>query len=392
MKSIYKIYLQEPIAIEDFWPVDAFGGKLVPLERENLVIGFQISFTGQPVEYAPQFMVGSNRIHNLNTENDPLRGRVQAFFENSFSYLQCYFDIRPKIKEIESFYEPENDDEKKRINVNNLKFNTNNAIPLPLNYSLLTRAFFAGEVDDAPQFDAALVAAARDAMKQERYIDSFRYSFLLIEATFGNGKFKNKDLVSALSSSMEFKKLVEFSLSSRLKPKINSNIKIEQMLSSSPSIDVICKLLVNERGKYFHGNRRRAGSWRANDQAEAETLALFALEIATGLAQRAAGRMFDDNLGSRHFESAVRSEAVMKLKIVYEYSEPGKSEIFSRTVIVNVPGNKFTSQLPTYVAKESLEIFDRVSPVGGIRKMTCYDESTGEKLYEFVTFLAVTMT
>src|SRR3546814_8743405 len=84
------------------------------------------------------------------------------------------------IREVYAEYIAEHEEEKNLIAIS--AFSTRHTKTPPLiPFDLVTRAIMAAESGGAPQFEATLASAARTSMLQGRYIDGFRYAFLLME-------------------------------------------------------------------------------------------------------------------------------------------------------------------------------------------------------------------
>ena len=69
---------------------------------------------------------------------------------------------------------------------------------------MITRAIMAADKYEGPRFEATLARSARKALGAQEFINSFRYSFLLIESLYGEGQFKKAGLQTALKGSQEF--------------------------------------------------------------------------------------------------------------------------------------------------------------------------------------------
>lgn len=100
---------------------------------------------------------------------------------------------------------------------------------------MLTRALMAAETSDGPRFQATLAKSARNALFSKVYIDSFRYSFLLIEAMFGEGQFKSAGLRAALKGNAAFIASVQAAVADLMPPKQAGNLDTEALLARKPS-------------------------------------------------------------------------------------------------------------------------------------------------------------
>ncbi len=350
MRIRYRVKLKEPILLEDHWPIPVLGGEFRVLSTENKAEAFEITFSNQSVELAPEINEhNGNGIKFEIIQREPLGSIVRSSLINALSYLKCLFDIDLS-KDIQAIYEPESDDEKGRIRVTELS--RSRAIPpLSVRYDLITRAIFAGESAAGPSFEATLLSAARDASVDERFIDSFRYSFLLMEFFYGGGKFRREDLKCAFKSNDEFVSMIIRATKVRIASKNNSNSDTEELLSGGPTADQVIDHIVDKRGVYFHGNLRRKDAWRPHKQQSAESLCYLALDIAMQIAFKASMPMFNEQHSERHLSYAVRAGAIMTYRVTYVYQQQGEN--FDRTAALDMkmPGTKPTLRTSNSVAK-----------------------------------------
>ena len=381
MRVRYLVQLKRPIRLEDHWPISIMGGDFRVISKDGKATSFEISFAGQSVDLAP--MVEQHEIGDVKltiTGRDTLLPFVEMQLEKAFTYLRCYFDIEALTREIDIEYTGETEEEEQQIEVKSWRV-TREERPLSMPFDLLTRAIMAAEAGQAPEFEATLLSAARTAMLQDRYIDSFRYSFLLIESLYGGGKFKMAQLKTALKGSADLKALVTTALIIRMAPKRPQNSDTEMLLSASPTTEVVIDHLVDKRGFYFHGNVKREDAWQSHEQQAAEMLALLSLEIAMQIAHAAAATMFVEIFSQRHIDDAKRAGATMKMNVSFRFREPEESFDRNGEMNISVPGTKATRKMAAYVAKNFLERFENVAPVADLKSTTCTVKGTGQKVF-----------
>lgn len=351
MKIQYLIKLKKPIRLEDHWPMPFMGGQLRMVVEDSLTTGLEAVFTSQPVKYAPK--VSHHPVTGQMTVkgSDDLFPFVRIMLESAFAFLQCYFDVEIVMGEVEVHFSPETDEEKDQIDLPSMSIGKADR-PASIPFDLFTRSVMAAETSGGPQFEATLVIAARHALEQEKYIDSFRYSFLLIEALYGEGKFKSAQLKDALKGNASFVTLVATALKKPLPAKHPKKSDTGTLLTSGPTPETVIDHLVEKRGFYFHGNVKHKNAWKPHDQANAEALALIAIEIIMLISHEAAAPMFRDELVQRHYENAKKVGAIMTLKVDFHFREPDESFDQKQTINVTMPGTKVTSQMAQHVANE----------------------------------------
>jgi len=381
MRVRYLVQLKEPIWLEDHWPIPIMGGDFRVVSKDGKATAFKITFTGQSVNLAPAVQLHEEGPPKYTIiKRDTLLPFVRIQLEKAFIYLQCYFDVDVLIGEIEIEYAGETEEEKKLIEVTGST--RGEKPPLLMPYDILTRAIMAAEIGQAPEFEATFVSAARSAMLQERYIDSFRYSFLLIESLYGNGKYKKIQLKNALRKNADFKTLVTTALNERASSVHHQNSDTEKLLAASPTTEAVIDHLVDKRGLYFHGNVERKDAWRPHEQKIAETLALLSLDIVLLISHAAATPMFDETYSQRHLDNAKIVGAIMTMNVSFKFREPGENFDRNANQIINVPGTKVTPKMAVYAAKSFLESFESSAPVADLKNASCTVKDTGQNVFD----------
>ena len=152
----YFVELREPINLEDHWPISIMGGDLRIISKDDRVIAFEITFTGQPVHLAPA-AEGHEQgdVKFTITGRDTLLPFVKMHLEEAFAYLQCYFDMEILINEIEARYIGETEEEEQQIKITRFKSEREKR-PSMVPFDLFTRAIMVAETGKAPRLEANL--------------------------------------------------------------------------------------------------------------------------------------------------------------------------------------------------------------------------------------------
>lgn len=380
MRARYVIPFTRRIIIPDHWEIPFQAGVCRVREEAGIAVALEVVFSGQPVNLAPKLVQepgGNFRL--VNEDHNVEFIRVQLV--DAMAFLSCYFDIALEMDEVEAFYEAETPEEDGKIEVKSFK--SGRHVPnLPILFDLLSRAIFCAEGTSGPRFEATLVSSARHAMGEKRYIDSFRYYFLLIEALYGGGHFKTVALKSVLKADVEFKDMVNQAFEHLKSFDVARINKLSELLSLPDSVDGLIDHLVEKRGIYFHNNVRRKGAWRPERQQEAHALALFSALVAQEISQKAASPMFSKELVGRHMESANKVGAKVVYQINFDYKEVGEGILRSSHLIVDMPGTKPTPAAVFEVMKMFIKYFEENVPMGSLERAACVVQGTGGKVFE----------
>jgi hypothetical protein len=382
IRYIVPIANKRKVIIPDHWDFPMQGGALRVIEEEGLVTALEVVYQNQSIDLAPTFEKGSDGAVKYSiTRRDVQLPFIQIILNNVTSFLQCYFDIGLAFDDIEVKFEGESPEEEKLIAIKSMKVGKYEE-PIFLTFDMLTRALMASEKSDGPRFEAALIYAARSALSEQRFIDSFRYSFLLIESLYGEGRSKMEALKDDLKKSMELRSIIEIVLSDPNLAKGVAQSDTSILLGGKPSVDDVIGHLVDKRGFYFHGNVKRKDAWKPEQQEKAKALAFFTIDIAYLVAQKAAASMFDEKLSKKHFESAQNAGAMIVFQIKYAFRIPGESFSRDGQMNIRVPGTKVTPKLAFGVAQHFLQQFEHSLPTAGLDHAGCEVQGTGQKVFD----------
>lgn len=381
MRTVYTVPFRRPIIVEDHWPVPFMGGTCRIVVAEGKAVALEIVFSREPVTNAPLVEELDGPIKLSITGRDNRLIFVKRHLDEASAFLECFYNIDLATDEIAAAYSGETPEEEALIGLKSFAMGRREAA-LPMPFDMLTRALMAAETTDGPKFEATLTKNARDALAAQQFINSFRYSFLLIEAIYGEGQFKKAGLIAALSKNADFLDMVRFAVKDVIRPRRDHSTDTDVLLAGTPNPEAIVEHLVEKRGFYFHGNVKRKDAWKAEDQQRAESLALLTIGIAQLIAHNAAAAMFADSLAQRHFNNAMQAGAGIMFEIRFKYREP--EEGFSRDgqIEIKTPGTKVTERQANRIAAEFLRQFEHESPVSAIESAECTVRGTKQRVFK----------
>jgi hypothetical protein len=378
----YIIPVKSKIVIPDHWEFPVLGGVLRFVEERGLVKALEVVFANQSVQLAPTIQEHDSGQAKVSIQGrDSLLPAVRSVLEEATSFLECYSDIGLAVDEIEAKYEGESTEEEAQIRVKSMRIG-NHEHASYLTFDMFTRAIMASQEKQGPKFEVALVSSARGALSSHRFIDSFRYSFLLIEFMYGGGQFKSASLKETFKKSAELRQLIERALAEKPIPRSAHASDTLDLLKSNPSVDALIDHLVDKRGFYFHGNIQRKDAWRPEQQQVAQVLSLITISIANSVAMQATASMFDEEFNKRHFEYARKVGAMVVFQIKYTFTIPGEKVQHDDQVSVRVPGTKVTPRMAFDIAQRFMKAFEHDLPTAGLEHADCTVQETGEKVFD----------
>lgn len=382
MRIRYIIPFKQQVVVPDHWDIPLMGGVCRIVEDRGKAKALEIVFSGQPVTFAPlvaQLTDGPAKASI--TTRGPQIAFVKQRLDDAMPFLQCYFNIDLAMGDIEARYEGETPEEEEQIHLKSMATSTTPS-KVRLSFDMLTRAIMAAEAGTTPIFEATLANTARNARFEGRHIDAFRYAFLLIEALYGDGKFRKEALKEALNGSDEFVEFIDAVLKDQPILQGSRPSETRTLLSGAPDAAAVIDHLVEKRGIYFHGNAKRKGTWKPHAQDEAEDLAVLAILIVQQITGKAAAHLFDPTHDKRHFEDAKKAGAVIVYNIKFKYRQPEEVLLTEKQFNMTVPGTKVTPDSAFYVAKQFLDQFEHNLPVAHLSSAECVVKETGQPVFD----------
>ncbi len=376
MRIRYTIPFKRKIIIDDHWSIPIQGGRLRIVEEGRYATAIELTFEKQPLDYAPRIEHhAEGEIAMTMTVQDRRLIAMRRQIDDAVTFLECFYEIDLATDDIESEYEAESLEEETKIPIKKIRTHQHDfALNLP--FDMLTRALMAAEENNAPKFETALVSAARKALERREFINSFRYSFLLIESIYGEGQFRKNGLKAALKRNVEFRNIVEFAASDKITRITDLSSHTGRLLATKPTCDDIIDHIVEQRGFYFHGNNKRTNAWKPDQQDEAEPLALLTIGIAMQISMKAANSVFKPEFERRHFEDAINTGASIVYQIKFKYRDPEEEFSRERRILITTPGTKPTHRSAHATALHFLETFRNNQPVSALISAECTIQGT----------------
>lgn len=343
------------------------------------------TFTDQPTSLAPTITDhdGSSDPPTI-TVNDPLHSRLRQQVRNGFSFIQAMFHVRVAFDQTEAEYEAQTPDEEASIGISRFTYGNSDNCKLSLTYDYLTRAMMAADkpLDETFGLFATLNNFAREASNESRYIDAFRYYFLLLDTLFGDGQFKKVGLEKAFKASPRLIDAIRAAASDFREDRSRPSTPTGVFLREKRSPESIAEHLIERRGHYFHSNRKKPAAWSPERQDEARDLSWLCAMTCFYLSDEYSAPMFADELAPRHFDEAAKSGAIIMLIIDYTYIDDDGSPARKGRTNINIPGTKVTRKTATSVTQDFVKHFIETMPASSLMHVLCRQADTGKPIFE----------
>lgn len=267
MKIRYEVALDEPLEIDGDWPLDLPDGGLFRAKIEaGKVTAFEVEYSGRPSDHF------GCRKDGVICVNDERWTRMRPFFARLKSFTQMESEANFDPMEVFAHYDSETETEKQEISVQKMVLTKrgDRRRRRPLDHEILGAAVLASYSGggEPPPFIAELKSMSRRSKREGRYVDSFRYSFLIVDTLYGKGQFKTNQLVRALSSSEDLSKALNAARQGVRQVTGDACDETAKLLAGNCPIKDLIRHIVKQRGRYFHGSNtlKRTGDW-ASDEA-----------------------------------------------------------------------------------------------------------------------------
>ncbi len=380
MDILYRYRLATPLLLEDAWPLEGYGGVVARFERDGqAVTALTLLFKNQPIDYAPTIQRRDGPVSAELSFNSPTDKAANAIVKRFSDYINLFFTVEIKPRDVSIEFIPANDEEAERIAVPSFSM-SGDPPPTRLLFSLVAQAFFAGEGVEDPSFAAHLSRTAREAFAQRQYIDAFRYSFLLFEALYSQGKSRTRDMVEAMAADADFSGLVGAIIADFQNDRMFRQAKARTLVCEYSTARAMITYLIDRRGFYFHGNLKHKNAWRPDHQDDAEALAQFAVHLAAAVANTFSSAMFAPEIGERYLANAKQQGATMAIRVQYRFLDDSALER-SAQMDITVPGTVATNAMAVHVGREFLYWAETELHGCVLLGAMARDEKTGQELF-----------
>lgn len=351
MKVKLRFPLKDPFIVDDHWPLSGQEAVLTFETVGREVRALIVTFKNQPIIMAPRVLAipqGPVKAHVEVTGELEVLGRriVQRFID----YVQLHFFVDVDVSAMDAEYIPEDEQERAALDLYSLRSVRQRPVSY-LPFSMLSQAFFASESGEDPSFAARMFSLGRECLIEERYIEAFRYFFLLFEALYGDGQFKGHEIAHALAHHAKFRSFLEDTIATlRADPRSPGHA----LACAYQTPEALAKYLVDRRGFYFHGNLARRDAWHPQKQREAEPLVDVCLKLASRVAHSVASAMFVPEMETKVRANAETNGAIMTIHVRFQFIDRHGLRR-DRSINISAPGTVVTNSLAIRVHKGFLE-------------------------------------
>lgn len=352
MKIRYEIVLDDSLEVDGDWPLRLPDGGLFRIRTEDgKAVAFEVEFTGEPSDH---FRSEGKTIHLDDTRWTAMR----PFFARLKSFIQLESEVNYNAVEVFANYDAESEDEQQGIPVEKVVitggYNRKNR--RPLDHEILgagVLSSYEGNLE-VPAFIAELKSLSRRSAREGRFVDSFRYSFLIVEALYGQGKFRSKQLADALSGSESLVHALEEARSNAMYRPEDFDDETSRLLHDGSALKDLIAHIVKMRGRYFHGTKalERTADWKIQEaRAISELMALTTDRICREMV----GEAYSDEVGDWYEDGCRRHGKVSKIKLDLEIRARQTGRLQTKTLEVELFGDFLSERTRIKWAAQSLE-------------------------------------
>jgi hypothetical protein len=158
-------------------------------------------------EFIP-LMIPGNHIHTLNIPYNPYHQEIIALLQHLESLGSFWFCLKkiywddPNVEWI-----PENEEEKGKVKINNVKFHEEyDNTPIEMSPLLLKEIIDLQDLYKHLVLPLAFYREGRNEFRSQRYVNAYFNFFFYLEDLYGRGKTNNTQLEQAFKQSIQFLK------------------------------------------------------------------------------------------------------------------------------------------------------------------------------------------
>ena len=353
MKIRYEIVLDEPLEVDGDWPLRLPDGGLFRIKTEDgKAVAFEVEFTGTPSDY---FRCEGKTIHLDDTRWTAMR----PFFARLKSFIQLEGEVNYNAEEVFANYDAESEDEKQDIPMDKVVVTDgyNRKIRRPLDYEDLSAGVLSSYEGnfEVPAFIAELKSLSRRSEREGRFVDSFRYSFLIVDALYGQGQFRSRQLGDALSGSESLVQALEEARSKvMLHRSEDSDDETSRLLREGAAVKDLIAHIVKMRGQYFHGTNvlERTADWKIQ---EARTISDLMALTTDRICREMVSEAYGDEVRDWYEDGCRRHGKVSKIKLDLEIRARQTGRLQTETLDIELFGDFRSGRTRRKWAIQSLE-------------------------------------
>lgn len=378
MKIRYEVVLDEPLMIDGDWPLELSDGGLFRVKTEaGKAIAFEVEYSGKPSDH---FRREDGVLHL----DDDRWTRMRPFFARLKSFIQMESEANFDPTEVFAHYDGETEAEKQDIPMHKvvLTKGDDRRSRRPLDHELLGAAVLASYSGDVepPPFISELKSMSRRSEREGRYVDSFRYSFLIVDTLYGQGKFRTNQLVEALSSSEDLSNALEAARRVVRQRTEDATEDTAKILASDATTKDLMRHIVKRRGEYFHGTTalKKTGDWRSE---EARTLCNLMGRTTDEICRATIVRIFGDDTWDWYESSGRRHGKTADVAMDFGIRERKSGRAGVLTKHAEFVGERESARVRLKWALQSLEGLELSDEENELESIVCKEMTTDQELF-----------
>ncbi|NOX65054.1 MAG: hypothetical protein GXO85_04460 [Chlorobi bacterium] len=294
MKCKYKFKIIGKIKPSHIYPIMARGATYeFEVNESGVATYIVVTIKTDDERYWPNISKSSTPgvAFHLNISENPLIFFVRMELRIIEGLLSLYgvHSIGLNYPQIE--WIPENEEEKEKMKIFNFKTGTtelsdNEIIPTP--FDIIARSIIGADKGYDVEVALSFYRKGRIDVEEKRYIEAIYNFYFLLESTYGNGKFKKRQISTEFKNSTILIESIQ-SVQNDPRTRILSNPKLKQEYENkykNKSPENIIDQIIELRGFLHHHTSKRKGIWHPENQDKYKLDALFIQLISFNVAFR----------------------------------------------------------------------------------------------------------
>lgn len=350
------------IILDEHWDIVVSGVKFqFATNSENIIIKITLSFKVDEQYYPTVKQTPKEKTAaSINIPSSPIEHFISKQLAVIQGVLSGFGNIHINTEEAEHEWIAESDDEKKLRGIISFKKKRDKTKrTLPLAYNIAARTIIASW--DLLHFDTPLAFFRQGTIEtfQHRYRTAFYSYYFFIETLFGNGHFKQRQILAEFVKSQTLIESILRVRSDFLVSEKGPDKFIDLLRNAEKAKDILWHI-INVRGEAHHHSATNPKAWHPEDHDEFNSIAsylhLVCLDIVLG---HKGGIIFSQEIMKNFIEASKDANAYKQAKIYTTIILPSGDE---RKLLIktDVPTIKYSNSTMHTVANNIIEnILDR---------------------------------
>lgn len=251
------------------------------------------------------------------------------------------------------------------------------------NYTIYARAFYISKNHHDLIEPSHFYIEGNIAAYEGRYVHAYNSHFLMLESLYGNGKYAEKDIVSAFLLNQEFMDAFSSGLSDTLEFLARNKRPVPFGMNNLNDAKETISSIVKLRGKLRHHSTKNKGKWDPTSQETYKDEELILASICqNALRNKSKEKLWSEEAGREVMKQAHDSGVKMTCQLEVTLIENDFPRVISLGKIT-FPATSITSELALSALSHSIELIREKLAGTQIMCIRCFNTNNGVEVFRY---------